>query len=163
MVSIGKEPIKFGISLNVGECIVGIVGDSKQKQFTVVSDVVNLCNRIENLNKIFGTRVLITKNFLSELEQASSYRYVGTINFDDLTSKLPLFESLDAYSDGQKIVMTKTLKEFESGVRCYEKSDWGRARAYFAQCVKNDNNDALCKFYLTKTLERSPNALPFLS
>lgn len=163
MVSVGKEPIKYGISLNVGECVVGIVGDNRQKQFSVVSDVVNLCSRIEDLNKIFGTRVLMTKIFMAELEQTASFRYVGTINFDDLTSKLPLFESLDAYSDGQKIVMTKTIEEFESGVRNYEQGDWEKARAYFSKCIKNDKDDSLCKFYLTKTLERSPNALPFLS
>lgn len=162
LVSVGKEPIKYGISLNVGNCIVGIVGDDKQKQFSVVSDVVNLCSRIEDLNKIFGTRVLMTKSFMAELENDASFRYVGTINFDDLTSKLPLFESLDAYSDSKKIVMTKTLQEFESGVRFYEKSDFIKARQYFAQCIKNDKTDNLCKFYLTKSLENSPSTLPLL-
>ena len=47
LVSVGKEPIKFGLSLNSGMCIIGIVGDNRQKQFSVVGDVVNLCSRIE--------------------------------------------------------------------------------------------------------------------
>lgn len=161
LVSIGKEPIKYGISLNVGPCVVGVVGDSKQKQFSVVSDVVNLCSRVEDLNKVFGTRVLMTKNFMSELDQSASFRYVGTISFDDLTSKLPLFESLDAYSDSRKVVMAKTIQEFESGVRFYEKNEFEKARQFFAQCIKNDKTDSLCKFYLTKSLEQS-NFLPLL-
>lgn len=163
LVSIGHEPIKFGISLNVGECIVGVVGDKRQKQFSVVSDVVNLCSRIEDLNKVFGTRVLMTKNFMAELDSNSSYRYVGTINFDDLTSKLPLFESIDAYSAGKKIEMTKSLQNFETGVRLYEKGDFVGARRHFATCAKNDKTDSLCKFYLTKSLENNPNFLPFLN
>lgn len=162
IVSIGKEPINFGISLNVGNCVVGIVGEKKQKQFSVVSDVVNLCSRIESLNKLFGTRVLMTKAFMSELENDASFRYVGTINFDDLTSTIPLFESLDAYSNSKKLLMTKTLQDFESGVRYYEKNDFNKAKQYFANCIKTDKTDLLCKFYLTKSLETSPKNLPLL-
>ena len=33
IVSIGKEAIKYGISLNSGMCVVGVVGEEKQKQF----------------------------------------------------------------------------------------------------------------------------------
>lgn len=160
VVSIGKEPIKFGISLNSGMCVVGVVGNKKQKQFTVVSDVVNLCSRLESLNKIFGTRVLMTKNFMANLKQDYSARYVGTIEFDDLTSKIPLFESLDAYTDARKLKMAKTIQEFESGVRFYEKGDYDNAKKFFTLCVKNENTDRLSRFYLSKTIDDMSKLLP---
>lgn len=160
VVSIGKEPIKFGISLNSGMCVVGVVGNKKQKQFTVVSDVVNLCSRLEGLNKIFGTRVLMTKNFMANLKQDYSARYVGTIEFDDLTSKIPLFESLDAYTDARKLKMAKTIQEFESGVRFYEKGDYDNAKKFFMLCVKNENTDSLSRFYLSKTIDDMSKLLP---
>lgn len=153
LVSVGKEPIKYGISLNSGMCVIGVIGSKHQKQFSVVSDVVNLCSRIEGLNKIFGTRVLMTKNFLSNLKNAHSTRYVGTIEFDDLTSKLPLFESLDAYADAKKKSYLKVLQEFESGVRFYEKGEFEKAKQFFVLCLKNDNLDSLSKYYLSKTIE----------
>ena len=162
LVSIGKEPIKFGISLGSGQCIVGVVGENKQKQFAVVSDTVNLCSRIEELNKIFGTRILMTKQFMGELSSQSSYRYVGTINFDDLTSTIPLFESLDAYDQSRKLEMSKTIQEFESGVRFYEKNDFDKAKQFFGLCIKNDSDDKLSKFYLTRTLEKLSSRLPVL-
>ena len=152
LVSIGKEPIKFGLSLNCGMCVVGVVGSEKQKQFTVVSDVVNMCNRIETLNKIFGTRVLLTKNFMTNIKNPHNFRYVGTIEFDDLTSKIPIFESLDAYADSQKNILTKYVQEFESGVRFYEKGDLEKAKQFFSFCVKKDSENALAKYYLNKTI-----------
>lgn len=160
LVSIGKEPIKFGISLAVGQCVVGIVGENRQKQFAVISDIVNLCSRMEDLNKIFGTRVLMTKQFMSELSPDCSFRYVGTINFDDLTSTVPVFESLDAYDSGKKIEIGKTVQEFESGVRFFEKEQFDKAKQFFVLCVKNDNEDSLSRFYLTKTLEKLSSRLP---
>ena len=160
VVSIGLEPIRFGISLNSGMCVVGVVGNKKQKQFTVISDVVNLCSRLEGLNKIFGTRVLMTKNFMANLKNDYSARYVGTIEFDDLTSKIPLFESLDAYTDARKLKMSKTVPEFESGVRFYEKGDYESAKKFFMLCIKNENSDSLSRFYLSKTIDDMSKLLP---
>ena len=147
LTTIGKEPIRYGISLNSGMCVVGVVGSKKQKQFSVVSDIVNLCSRIESLNKIFGTRVLMTKTFMSNLKSSYSTRYVGTIEFDDLTSKVPIFESLDAYSDGKKNELSKYLTEFESGVRFFEKGDYEKAKQFFGFCIKKDGENNLAKYY----------------
>lgn len=163
LVSIGKEAIKYGIGLNSGMCVVGIVGQEHQKQFSVVSDVVNLCSRIEELNKILGTRVLMSKNFLSNLKNDYSYRYIGTINFDDLTSNIPMFESLDAYNDAKKILLSKNLQEFESGVRYYEKGDYEKAKQFFALCLKNDSTDNLARFYLNRTNEDMSSKLPYVA
>ena len=160
LVSIGKEPIKYGISLNSGMCVVGVVGSSKQKHFTVVSDVVNLCSRIENLNKIFGTRLLLTKSFMANVLEPHNFRYVGTIEFDDLTSKVPIFESLDAYADVQKNMFLKYNQEFESGVRFYEKNELTKAKDFFAFCVKKDTNNALAKYYFSRTIAEMQKLLP---
>lgn len=147
LVAVGKEPIKYGISLNSGMCVVGVVGSKRQMQFSVVSDVVNLCSRIEGLNKIFGTRVLMTKNFMSNLKNGYVTRYVGTIEFDDLTSKVPVFESLDAYSDSKKTALAKYLTEFESGVRFFEKGEYEKAKQFFGFCIKKDTDNYLAKYY----------------
>ncbi|HAJ77577.1 MAG TPA: hypothetical protein DCO89_00715 [Clostridiales bacterium] len=152
LVSVGKEPIKYGLALNSGMCVVGVVGSEKQKQFTVVSDVVNMTSRIETLNKIFSSRVLMTKNFMTNIKEPHSFRYIGTIEFDDLTSKIPLFESLDAYSDSKKNMLTKYVQEFESGVRFFEKGDYEKAKQFFGICVKKDNDNTLAKYYLNKTV-----------
>ena len=163
LVSIGKETINYGISLNSGMCVVGIVGSKKQKQFTVVSDVVNLCNRIENLNKIFSTRVLMTKNFMSNVKNPHAFRYVGTIEFDDLTSKIPIFESIDAYADARKNLLVKYLDEFESGVRFYEKGTLDKAKQFFSFCVKKDADNFLAKYYLNRTIADMSTLLPSAS
>ena len=161
IVTIGKESITCGISLNSGMCIVGVVGEYKQKQFVIISDVVNLCSRVEQLNKIFHTRVLMTKQFMSNLKENYNCKYVGTIEFDDLTGKVPLFESLDAYDDGKKALFKKTLQEFETGVRLYEKGDYAKARDYFLLCIKQNDEDMLSSLYLSKTKQNMSTQLTF--
>ena len=105
--------------------------------------------------------MLLTKQFLSNLKEEHATRYIGTIKFDDLTSAIPMFESLDAYSNAQKNELNKSVDDFESGVRLYEKADFDKAKQYFANCVKNNNNDNLARFYLNKTINQMSSKLTY--
>ena len=51
--------LKVRIGLNTGEMIVGNLGSSRKKNYTVMGDAVNLASRLEGANKSFGTGILI--------------------------------------------------------------------------------------------------------
>ena len=104
----------------------------------------------------------MTKQFMSNLKKSYNTKYVGTIEFDDLTSKIPLFESLDAYEDGKRLTFQKTLEEFESGVRFFEKGEFEKAKNFFTICLKQNAGDELAKLYLGKTIQEMSNKLTYV-
>ncbi len=54
----GDGPLNARVGLHVGEVLVGNVGTANRFSYTAIGDAVNLCSRLEGLNKQYGTRVI---------------------------------------------------------------------------------------------------------
>ncbi len=71
-------PIRMGIGLNTGKCSVGNFGSSKQFNYSIMGEAVNVASRLQELTKTMGTPVIVGEE---TARAASGFAFVeiGTI------------------------------------------------------------------------------------
>ena len=142
------------ISITTGDLIFGIVGDEERKSPTIVSDVINLSSKMQEINDYIGTKILISKSTLDSLPQNFDfdYRYTGCLSFDDL--QISLFESLDYYPKNKREKLKKLKNKFENGVRYYNEGKFNEAKGCFEVVLHYVADDNPSYVYFNKSNEK---------
>jgi adenylate cyclase len=62
--------VKIGVGLHAGDAVSGNVGSELRKQYSITGNVVILASRIEQLNKKFGSQLLVSREVLARCGDA---------------------------------------------------------------------------------------------
>ncbi|MCX6020312.1 MAG: adenylate/guanylate cyclase domain-containing response regulator [Chloroflexi bacterium] len=75
----GLQSLEMGIGINTGTMIVGNLGTRRRFTYTAVGDHVNLGARLEQLNKRYGTRILVSEYTRAQLGGGFLLRELDTV------------------------------------------------------------------------------------
>lgn len=76
------HPLRMGIGINTGDCVVGNMGSTRRFDYSCLGDSVNLASRLEGASKNYGVALLLGETTAA----AVSGRFV-TIELDRITVK----------------------------------------------------------------------------
>src|SRR5271166_254216 len=85
-------PTRFGV--HTGEAVVGNVGSSDRMTYTAMGGMVNLANRLEGLNKLYGTQILVSETTRAAAGRRFVFRPVDIVIVKGTESPMPIHELL---------------------------------------------------------------------
>ncbi len=140
-------PIRVG--LHSGHVSLGSIGGVDHYEYRAVGDVVNTASRIESLNKLLGTRVLVSEEVMEGLEDLL-VRGLGKFVLPGKTKPVAIYELVgrmrEAEEEQRRICML-----FSQGLSAYLEESWDDAIHDFRSCLEASKVDGPSAFFLSQS------------
>jgi class 3 adenylate cyclase len=126
----GLPDVDVRIGIATGDVVVGNIGSEVTKSYTVMGATVNVASRLQAVNKIYGTHILINEATAAKVEGAIEVREIDTIVVSGTSESQRVFEVLGR-AGGLDPSTAKLRDRFGAGLAAYRRRDWAAARTEF--------------------------------
>jgi adenylate cyclase len=147
-------PIKIGIGMHYGSVTVGTVGEAERMDGTVISDTVNTASRLEALNKVYDTQIIMSESVLNIMPHSSGedfkIRYLDHIYIKGKTSNIKIYEMFNV--DNPDIITKKMqmMEDYNLGIKYYREASFSAALLHFKRCHEILPSDKVVKMYIAR-------------
>jgi adenylate cyclase len=149
-----REPrLPTRVGVESGELLLGDFGPEQRVGYRAIGDIVNTASRLEGLNKVLGTRVLVSAATLAGTSEVAA-RDLGSFFLRGKSTPLRVQELLGAGEATRRPPAT----EFGAALQEVTAARWPEARRDFAALRDAFPDDGPTAFYaaLSASYEREP-------
>lgn len=146
----GKPQLFTRIAMHYGEAIVGSLGSSERLNYTAIGDSVNLTNRLLNINKFYGTSIIVTESFYKEVKDNFILRFIDNITVKGKIKHVAIYELMADKKEEIDFDIDRYQAEFTLGFKAYKSGSWEEAIRLFEKCLLIYPKDTLAPAFIKR-------------
>ena len=122
------------IGINTGDAILGNLGSSRVMNYTAMGDAVNVASRLEGVNKLYRTAILVAETTLAAAPEIRA-RELDTVRVVGRSAPLRIFELLDDAAPP-----AAALAAYAEGLAHHRARRFGEAERAFKQAFADGDH-----------------------
>ena len=145
----GGKTVNMGVGIHIGQLVLGTIGRKTRMETTVISDTVNASARLESLNKVYGTNILISGVVRKELSKTAqkTCRLIDRTQVKGKTQYLDVYEVISSEDKALSEAKFSSIKTLEKVVNHFLDGDKKVAVSEFSKIKNLSSLDPVLAFW----------------
>jgi adenylate cyclase len=158
----GKPLLHTRIGINTGLAVVGNVGSTERMNYTAVGDSINLASRLEGINKLYGTRTIISEATYQRVAEHFFCRLLDIVAVKGKTHGQKIYELIDVKTATLPLAFQQFCRDYALGIEAYLSQDWPQAREIFGDLQQQHADDPALALFVQRCVDfqQHPSAVP---
>jgi len=149
--SMGRPILGARTGVNSGTMMVGNVGSKYRFSYGALGDDVNLGSRLEGINKIYGTQILIGENTAKQVEGSFLLREVDFVRVKGKEKPVRIYELLGLLDTKLPEKTQSAYNYYAEGLEAYRSRRWSDAIELFEKGQKLYQGDKTFEVMMLRT------------